>query len=402
MRCALLAEVLLGLLLVTSSAAGQNQFGEYWPVDWGCSWEYSTSASGDEFCDCGPNPPASCRWDVLGQTTFGGQLAWQLGRDNQNFWYVTNDGATFSFLGGVFCGYLDDPPDTNIGAFSDGSSYTFAPGTLLVLRMWDQLDPNSIAGVYGIDPDECDVVVWVWYDTSSGFAPNAQNTILESGGGTAYPFAVTELDFVKKDVGPIGHVDVDAANGNLGSWYDAVGSFDCNANLVPDHLDISNGTSMDLDGDGVPDGCGQLEVYCTAKLSSVGCAAAVLTSDPKVLPVSGAADYSVTACNVHPQKAGLLFGSTMGAATIPFSGGVLCVRPPLKRGPLLFSGGSISNPTDCDGFFSTTVNTGVPFPFGLDAASGTTAWYQFWYRDTANGLGNLGTALSNAIRLDFL
>ena len=39
---------------------------------------------------------------------------------------------------------------------------------------------------------------------------------------------------------------------------------------------------------------------------------------------------------------------------------------------------------------------------GLDGGAGTTVYYQYWYRDPANGAGALGTALSNGIELEFL
>jgi len=45
---------------------------------------------------------------------------------------------------------------------------------------------------------------------------------------------------------------------------------------------------------------------------------------------------------------------------------------------------------------------GAVLPQGLDAGTGGTAWYQFLYRDPANGAGLLGTALSNAVELSFL
>ena len=139
--------------------------------------------------------------------------------------------------------------------------------------------------------------------------------------------------------------------------------------------------------------------YCTAKTSSVGCAASISTNDPTNQPVSGAGGYSVTATDVHSFKNGLLFASTGGAAATPFSGGTLCMNPPLKRGPIVNSGGS--GTSSCDGAFAQVVNDGQVIPFGLDAGSGNTGWYQWWYRDPANGAGPLGTALSNAVQLDF-
>ena len=117
-------------------------------------------------------------------------------------------------------------------------------------------------------------------------------------------------------------------------------------------------------------------------------------------PVSGAGGYSVDATSVHSFKTGLLFAGITGPAAIPFAGGgTLCVAPPNKRGPLINSGGS--GPNVCDGTYSQVVNDGMVIPAGLDAGPGNSGWYQYWYRDPANGVGNAGTALSNAIQLDF-
>lgn len=139
--------------------------------------------------------------------------------------------------------------------------------------------------------------------------------------------------------------------------------------------------------------------YCTAKTSSAGCVATISTSNLDAQPVSGAGDYFVTAWMVQEKKLGLLFASMSGAASLPFNGGTLCANLPLARGQVVASGGS--DPEACGGFLSTRVNDGDLFPGGLDAGAGQSAWYQYWFRDPNNGPGQLGTALSNALRLDF-
>lgn len=141
------------------------------------------------------------------------------------------------------------------------------------------------------------------------------------------------------------------------------------------------------------------QAYCSAKTSSAGCVAAISTSNRCAHPTSGASDYSLIAAQVQELKNGLLFAGINGPANIPFSGGVLCVQPPTKRGPIISSGGDEA--LQCDGSFSTLVNDGNLIPSGLDAAPGQSAWYQYWYRDPLNGPGQLGTALSDAIQLDF-
>ena len=144
---------------------------------------------------------------------------------------------------------------------------------------------------------------------------------------------------------------------------------------------------------------GSVVVYCTAKTSSAGCVATIGTSDSANQPISGVGGYSVTARRVQGEKTGLLFASISGPSAIPFGGGTLCMNPPLKRGPVQFSGGS--SPVECNGRYTTLVNDGTSFPIGMDPGAGMSATYQYWYRDPSNGAGNFGTALSDAVLLTF-
>ena len=137
-------------------------------------------------------------------------------------------------------------------------------------------------------------------------------------------------------------------------------------------------------------------VYCTAKTSSAGCVAAIGSSDPAAQPVSGANDYSVTASALQGAKNGIFFFSLSGPLAAPFSGGTLCVQPPLGRTPIQFSFGSSA--TSCDGAFALVVNDGTSLH---DPGPGSSVWMQTWYRDPNNGAGTLGTALSDGIRLDY-
>lgn len=137
--------------------------------------------------------------------------------------------------------------------------------------------------------------------------------------------------------------------------------------------------------------------YCTAKTSSAGCISAVSTNMPNNQPVSGAADYSITCSMVQGGKPGLMFAGTNGPANIVFSGGILCVAPPLQRGPIMLSGGS--GPNTCDGSFATNVNDGSIN--NVDNGAGTSNWFQYWNRDPNNGPGTLGTQLSDAIQVDY-
>jgi len=139
--------------------------------------------------------------------------------------------------------------------------------------------------------------------------------------------------------------------------------------------------------------------YCTPKTSSAGCVTAIAASSASA-PTSGAGDFTLDAVDVQEGMNGLLFTSVSGAAALPFNGGTLCMNPPLKRGPIQNSGGSM--PGGCAGSFSTVVNDGLVIPLGLDAGPGNQAHYQYFYRDPGNGPGALGSALSDAIAVCFL
>ena len=141
-------------------------------------------------------------------------------------------------------------------------------------------------------------------------------------------------------------------------------------------------------------------IYCIGKLSSAFCLAQLTTSNPSAPPVSGANDYDLIANGVQEFKNGLFFGSISGQAMIPFSGGTLCKNPPTFRTGIQNSGGA--NPSGCNGQMVLTINNGLGIPFGPDAGSGQMSWMQLWYRDPANGVGNLGTALSDAVEFEWL
>jgi hypothetical protein len=138
--------------------------------------------------------------------------------------------------------------------------------------------------------------------------------------------------------------------------------------------------------------------YCTAKVNSLGCTPAIGSSG---MPIAGAlSGFGVSAINVRNQKPGLLLYSVSGRASTPFSGGILCLRAPIKRSIGLASGGSASG-NDCTGTYAIDMNAfaagalgGTPLP--ALATMGTCVTCEFWGRDNGFAAPN-NTTLSDAL-----
>jgi hypothetical protein len=82
--------------------------------------------------------------------------------------------------------------------------------------------------------------------------------------------------------------------------------------------------------------CGDVTTYCQAKTNSLGCVPAIAGSGYPSASATGG--FKVTCTNVRNSKTGLLFYG-IGAASLPFQGGTLCVASPIKRAPSMNSGG---------------------------------------------------------------
>ena len=94
-------------------------------------------------------------------------------------------------------------------------------------------------------------------------------------------------------------------------------------------------------------------------------------------------------------KIGLFFYSKTGAQALPFQGGFLCIRSPVRRTPPQGSGGN-PPPDDCSGSYDLDFDAWVLS--GADPAlqvPGTPVWGQFWSRDPASPST---TGLTDAIR----
>ncbi|MCC6408772.1 MAG: hypothetical protein IT453_16540, partial [Planctomycetes bacterium] len=134
--------------------------------------------------------------------------------------------------------------------------------------------------------------------------------------------------------------------------------FDCDAgplasaaSLNPFHAGggagvISVGTTAPLDL------CTPATVYCTAKVNSLGCSPSIaMSGTPSASAGSGC---TLSATSVIGNKNGLFFHSTVSANGSSFHGGILCVKPPLKRHSVQSSGGTGGT---CNGVFSEDFNT---------------------------------------------
>lgn len=143
---------------------------------------------------------------------------------------------------------------------------------------------------------------------------------------------------------------------------------------------------------------GFVTVYCEPKANSFGCEPQVSTAGSASL-TAGAGSFTISATWIINQKPGRLFyGFAPNQAS--FLGGTLCVAPPLRRTPLVFSGGN-AGPDDCSG--SLSFDWGAWSASGIDPnlQLGETVYAQFHYRDPASVLVS-PEGLSNAVAFELL
>lgn len=131
-------------------------------------------------------------------------------------------------------------------------------------------------------------------------------------------------------------------------------------------------------------------VYCTSKTNSLGCVPSISAAGSA--SVSGSPFVIASSAQLN-QRPGLLFYG-FEAQSLPYQGGWLCVRAPVRRTPLLNSGGSTSG-NDCSGVYSFDFDAWIQS--GVDPAltTGTIAYAQFWSRDPGV---SFATVRSDALR----
>lgn len=123
--------------------------------------------------------------------------------------------------------------------------------------------------------------------------------------------------------------------------------------------------------------CPAPQVYCTAKVNSLGCTPSIGSSG--TASYTGASPFLVTATNELNQKAGLLFYGTAPSATA-FQGGVKCVASPTIRTVVQSSGGSALG-NDCSGSYSYDFNARVQALVDPQLVPGAEIFAQYWSRD---------------------
>ena len=138
-------------------------------------------------------------------------------------------------------------------------------------------------------------------------------------------------------------------------------------------------------------GCPAAQVYCTAKVNSLGCTPMIASSG--MASYSNPTPFLITASNELNQKAGLLYYG-FAAASTPFQGGIKCVASPTVRGVVHNSGGSPSG-SDCSGSYAVDFNAHVQSLSNPLLVPGEEVFAQYWSRDPGSAST---TNLSDALR----
>ncbi len=340
---------LVAVLAPTGSA--QQNFAEYWPFDTGHEWVYIDSS----------NQSVLDTWSVHPFGSFQGQPAWPLEIVPGAFAYIGNDGTFFVWYGIDDNGAINDFADIDLSSFVDGDSFSTDPGCLTVIREWSALD-HSLTAQYGLDPELCDVLVWVWYDLNPNFCPGAQNAPLESN-GQAYPYAVTDIDWFQRGFGPLAHqgVHADLMGALEGARQDVAASFVVGSN------------------------------YCTSMPNSSGKSAHIAAyGSPTVVDQ----DLTLQAHCCPPNVPGLFFFGT-SQVSAPFGDGVRCAGGGVTRMyPIVRAGPSGGLPV---GTALLPVDFGAPY--GSAFSPGSALNFQFWYRDGA--AGGAGFNLTEGLAIPF-
>lgn len=128
--------------------------------------------------------------------------------------------------------------------------------------------------------------------------------------------------------------------------------------------------------------CAAPVAYCTAKVNSAGTTCHLGASGS---PSFAAGGFALTFAGALPSQSGIFAYSTSGEAAAPFFNGTRCIATPLTRLSVFNTGPS------------GTGSFAIPITAPM---TGTTRWYQLFYRDVPNPDGT-GMGLSDGLRVTF-
>jgi len=148
--------------------------------------------------------------------------------------------------------------------------------------------------------------------------------------------------------------------------------------------DLVSGDTNQLNDVFVRTECAPPRTYCTAKVNSLGCTPSISTSGVASGSLPG--PFEIRAANLRNHVIGGLVFTINGPKIAPFMGGLLCLRPPIVRTPVLASDGS---PTgyDCSGAFAFDFNAYLRTGVHPAITDGRQVWAQFWSRDPGDAFG---------------
>ncbi len=125
--------------------------------------------------------------------------------------------------------------------------------------------------------------------------------------------------------------------------------------------------------------CMEPEVFCRAQRNTLGCTPSIsVQGAPSTSSPSG---FVVSAARLRNQQNGMLLYGTSGRAEIPWLGGLLCVKPPLRRTPLSNSGGAPPPANNCSGSLALDFNTWTQSTSDPALFAGQHVRAQFYSRD---------------------
>ncbi len=401
------------LALVPYTPPAPFNFGDYWPVAAGYSWKGVSPGCPDP-CAC----PALELWEVQGPAAVV-PTAFLVGPTGSTYSAVLeNTGSDFIYYGfydsSTYLPAIGGPH--HLGNTLDGDSFQTDSVEKILVRDWDLItDPNKAQ--YGI-PSGLDVVVWINYDLQVPFSGNLHHDVMESGvplGTTIPQGSITGLTWFVKGDGLYASMDIDASSGApLPPVLDTefLASLDCNGNGIFDHLDISSGSSADLNLDCIPDECvGSGVAYCfgdgsgslcpclangsanegCANSSGIGGATLGASGNPSIAGDT----FQLQVLGVPGNKPGLILrgaNQLNGGFGNPFGDGLLCVAGQTARSQVQVTSAGATTFTNFQGqpFGQSSYGVGVPTN------------YQLWYRDAANACSGAGFNFTNAWAVTWL